>query len=349
LASLDGTRIYSNFGKLGARLSRRLATMLDLAPEQVVLTSSGTAALVGAILGTAGRARPERPLCLLPSYTFSATALAAELCGYRIHFVDIDQDSWVVDPAKLAAHPLLDQTGLVLAVLPYGLMRNLSAWDRFQTETGVPVLVDGAAAFEQVVAAPPVDVDLVLTLSFHATKAFATGEGGAVLCFNRDMAEGVYRAINFGMLGDRACRAPAINGKMSEYHAAVGLAELDGWDQKSGQFSSVIKFYRRVMEQRGLSRNLVTAPDVASCYVLFQVDSAEESEALRGELDRRGIEHRLWYGGGLHLEPYFTGAEKDDLATTESLASRVIGLPMAPDLREGDMVRIAEAAAAILA
>jgi dTDP-4-amino-4,6-dideoxygalactose transaminase len=103
------------------------------------------------------------------------------------------------------------------------------------------------------------------------------------------------------------------------------------------------------MEQRGLSRNLVTAPDVASCYVLFQVDSAEESEALRGELDRRGIEHRLWYGGGLHLEPYFTGAEKDDLATTESLASRVIGLPMAPDLREADMVRIAEAAAAILA
>jgi dTDP-4-amino-4,6-dideoxygalactose transaminase len=83
LRRIDLTRIYSNHGPLGSELAERLASMLQLPEGGIVCAGSGTAALAGAVLATAGRGTPARPLALLPAFTFVATAAAVEHCDRR--------------------------------------------------------------------------------------------------------------------------------------------------------------------------------------------------------------------------------------------------------------------------
>lgn len=347
LETLDRTRWYSNHGALVRTLESRLAERFGLAPRQVVSASSGTAAIVGAILGSAGRADPAKPRCLCPAYTFVGTASAIEQCGYRTHLVDVDADEWSLDPDRLLGHELLSEAGLVVVVAPYGRMPSQQRWAAFTQRTGIPVVIDAAAGFEATLDDPRVTLGPIpVALSFHASKSFSTGEGGAVLCSDGDRSDEIARALNFGFFGERVSRGASINGKMSEYHAAVGLAELDGWDAKRRSFAHVAATYAREAERHGIADRIVIAPAVASCYVLFVALDAVEAAAVRTALDGARIEHRLWYGGGLHREPAFsTALRDDDLGRTERIAAVIIGLPTAPDLTESSVALIVGTAA----
>src|SRR5260370_12120788 len=117
LHRIDSSRIYSNNGPLATELERRLAAYFDLLPGGgVVSAASGTAALIGAILTTVGAATAQRPLALIPAYTFVATASAVERCGYRPYLVDIDSKSWMIEPDRLRNLPICNQVGLVVPV-----------------------------------------------------------------------------------------------------------------------------------------------------------------------------------------------------------------------------------------
>jgi dTDP-4-amino-4,6-dideoxygalactose transaminase len=346
LEALDKTRWYSSNGALVRLFGRRLSELLGSAELIVYPAASGTAALVGAILAAAGRASPARPLCLCPAYTFAATASAIEQCGYKLHFVDVDEADWMADPERLARHPLLDQVGLIVPVVPYGRAVPHEAWRRFRTATGVPVAIDAAAGLEAMAADPAGTLGpLPAVLSFQATKAFATGEGGAVVCADRDMLERAAQALNFGMTGARRADTAGINGKMSEYHAAVGLAELDGWAEKRAAFARVVSAYRKEAERRGIRSQVITAPNIASCYVLYAAADADEAMRVTAALDEAGVEHRLWYGLGVHRESYYAAMSRDELTLVAWLAPRLIGLPSAPDLSPSAIARIVSALA----
>src|SRR5262249_20683819 len=120
LRRIDLARIYSNHGPLNSELELRLAGMLQLPAGGLVCASSGTTAVTGGILATAGRATPQRPLALLPAFTFVATAAAVEQCGYLAYLADVDAETWMIDPQPLAHHPHLDRIGLVVPVAPFG-------------------------------------------------------------------------------------------------------------------------------------------------------------------------------------------------------------------------------------
>src|SRR5438445_9304826 len=99
LERIDASRIYSNFGPLVLELESRLAQRLSLPAGGVTSAANGTAALSAAILATAGRATVARPLALMPSFTFVATAVAAEQCGFRPYLLDIDPENLLLDAA----------------------------------------------------------------------------------------------------------------------------------------------------------------------------------------------------------------------------------------------------------
>ncbi len=346
LRRIDAARIYTNWGPLATEFERRLATHFDLPEHSVVSASSGTAAIVGAVLAAAGRATPARPLAIVPAMTFVATAIAVEQCGYRPYFVDVDATSWLLDPERVGQHALLDQVGLVVPVAAFGKPVFLEACQSFQQRTGIPVVVDGGASFEAVSDAPNRYLGAIpVALSFHATKSFSTGEGGCIITTDNRFATNATRALNFGFHGTRNSTAPSTNGKMSEYHAAVGLAELDNWPQKCRMFADVAKRYRRQFEAAQLSDQFIGAPTVAGCYALFRAANARESDSLQEGLSASDIEHRLWYGHGLGQQRYFQEAPRDQLVTTESIARLLIGLPMATDLSDDDVGRIVHALA----
>ncbi len=338
LHEIDARRRYANRGALVRRLERRLGALFGRGPDAVRSASSGTAVLELAVLVHAGQAEADRPLALMPAFTFAATALAAERCGYRPHFVDVDPEAWVLDPRHVARHPLVGQAGVVISVAPYGLLPDMRALEALQDRTGVPVVVDGAAAFEALLEGPEaVSSRVPIAVSFHATKAFSTGEGGAVL-WDEPAGQGrVVQAANFGFLRSRAARVRGTNAKMSEYHAAVGLAMLDGLADRRAAWARAVAFWRGLAQRQGLDARLHLAPRLISVYALLEAEGAAAARRLEDHLRARRVETRRWYEGGLHRQPHFRRLGRDPLPVTEGLSERLLGLPMAHDLAAEDV------------
>jgi dTDP-4-amino-4,6-dideoxygalactose transaminase len=346
LRRIDASRLYSNHGPLSTELGTRLAHHLMLPPRGVTCANSGTAALTGAILATAGRAAEPRTMALLPAFTFVASAFAAEACGYRPYLVDIDPGTWLLNPERLLDHPQLAEAGLVMPVATFGRTIPQAPWVRFRSLTGIPVVIDGAASFDGIARKPSDSLGAIpVALSFHATKAFGAGEGGGVASTDCGLIRDVVRALNFGFYGERNAETAGINGKMSEYHAAVGLAELDGWHEKQRALQSVIDDYRACMGEAGVAERFIGAPDVGLTYALFRCTDPEEADQVQASLLRHRVGVRLWYSTGLHRQSHFAASSRDNLTVTEAVAPCLLGLPMAPDLAPRQIVRVVQALA----
>jgi len=340
LRRIDETRIYANHGPLESALEARLSRRFDLPAGCVTLSSSGAMALTGAILGHAGRASAGRPVCLTPAFGFVASAAAAALCGYEVRFVDIDPESWAMDPTALLARPDLKQVGLILPVAPYGRRIDLANWALVQKHTGIPVVIDAAASTDTLVlpradqAAPPV------CLSLHATKSLGAGEGGAILCADADLIRECRAALNHGFMGSRESLRPNTNGKMSEYHAAVGLAAMDALEAGFEEFDFVAASYRKALAEGSKGVSVHLAPEISRTYCLAEFPDAAAMKRTRKRMLERGVETRSWYGPGLHNEPAFRDYPRDNLQNTEDLAGRLLGLPMHRDLTPCEVSQI---------
>jgi dTDP-4-amino-4,6-dideoxygalactose transaminase len=333
LRIIDANRHYANRGELVCRLEHRLREIIAGPGCAVLTAASGTAALQAAILAQSGRATPSRPVALIAGCTFVATAMAAEACGYAPVFVDVDPVTWAIDPDALRHHPSLGEAGIVLAVAPYGRPHDHAAWQHFTAATGVPVVIDAAASFEALMRAPNALTGTVpVVLSFHATKSFATGEGGAVIWSDIAGLERCAQALNFGFLYSRESRAAGFNGKMSEYHAAVGLAGLDRLGETLAGYGAANAAFAAAAEAHGIGWDVIVGPAIASNYALFRAVSAEEARRICTGLVADGIEHRFWYGPGVHREPYFAPRSQAALPQAEALGDRLIGLPMFPGI-----------------
>jgi len=344
LKRIDATRTYTNWGPLVSELERRLADHFALPEPTVVTASSGTAALIGAILATAGRARPGRSLALVPGFTFVATAIAVQACGYEPYLVDVGADSWALDPIAVRDHPMLARAGVVVPVAAFGRPIEQEPWLELQRRTGVPIAVDGAGSFEALSGDPRRFIGAIpVALSFHATKTFATGEGGGVTTTDAPLARLVAKALNFGFEDSRDSRSASINGKMSEYHAAVGLAELDDWPAKRAALHHIAQLYRHQMTAAGLGARCIVAPSVASCYVLFRCREIREADAVKKSLTLHNIEFRLWYSGGIHSHRQFRDVAGAPLPVTDALSPLIIGLPVAPDMSDALVARVVRA------
>ncbi len=350
LEKIDANRWYTNRGELVNLLEARLGQRLGGGTANVISAASGTAAIEAAILATAGPATPNRPLALLPAYTFVATACAVERCGYVPYLLDVEPDTWALAAGRFDGHPMLERAGVIVPVAPYGGAIAQAGWVQFEARTKVPVVIDAAAGFEALAADPQHCTGTIpVALSFQATKAFSCGEGGAVVWSDADGLLRVVRSLNFGILWRRESTSAGMNGKMSEYHAAVGLAALDEWDQTCRANRAAVEAYGRAAQAFGVRERLVLAPDIASNYALFDAGSPRAANDLVAALGAQKIESRHWYGQGLHQEAYWRNAQRDPLPHTDRIAPAVVGLPMFCDISPADIERTIEIASQVLA
>jgi len=332
LERLDQSRIYANIGPVCQELKERLGKHFDITEGGLALTASGSAALVGAILAAAGR-RTNRPIALCASYTFVATLSAIQCCGYDPHLADIDPNTWALDPDALRRHPRLHEVGLLAVTAPYGRLPDLDAWARFRRDTGIPVVIDAAASFDVLERLPrAIPPDLPVVLSFHATKAFGCGEGGAVICTDPDLFLRVIRATNNGFFGARHVIGDNINGKMSEYHGCVAMAALDYWGATLWDYKQTAKAYHHAANANGIDAMLRVGGDTSYAYALLHTSTEAQAIFVRDQLAAKGIDSRFWYGRGLHRETGFGPFDCDPMPVTDSLSHRLLGLPFYADL-----------------
>lgn len=336
LQRIDGARWYSNFGPLLNELEGRLADRFRPS-TRIVTVANGTQALA---LTLAAMDLPAGGLVAVPAWTFVATAHAVMQAGLVPWFVDVDEETWSLDPAAIAAR-LASAPQPIVAVIPvspFGRPLDLAAWRAFRDETGVPVLIDAAAGFDTAD-----DARLPLVVSLHATKVAGAGEGGFLATEDNALADRVRALSTFGFRGSRDSLIPATNAKLSEYTAAVGLASLDSWPADRLRFLRAAQMLRigltglpDVQFQPGWGSEWITSV----CCVTLPEGAAD---AVERSLAADGVDTRRWWGLGCHTSPAFADLPRDVLDVTARLGRRVIGLPFSIDLSAEEVGQIATA------
>jgi dTDP-4-amino-4,6-dideoxygalactose transaminase len=334
-------RWFSNGGPCWRLLQERLA---DRTGAYCTPVANGTLGLMVALTAALGGPNGAGGEAVMPSFTFVATAQAAIWCGLRLRLHDVDAGHWHLAPERLEeALQEGRKPGAAIAVSSFGTpppAEVRTRWERACRKAGVPLVVDSAAGFGAVAEdGVPIgaqgDVEIV---SFHATKPFAIGEGGAVFTRDRELHERVELAVNFGFRPDHSVAlAHGLNAKMSELHAAAALAMLDRLDDVLAARRRAAAAIRDgagggVQWQTGCERSTWQFVPVALA------DGERRSAVL--EACRGAVETRSYYEPLDRLLPPGSVDAGDDLATTGALSARTLSLPMANDLGAEEIAAI---------
>lgn len=355
LRRIDSSRWYSNFGPLVRELETRLTESFiqsNRAPLHVATVSNAT---VGLELALMACQLPPMSNVLIPALTFVASATAIERAGHLPIVSDIDPDNWLLTPDiawQVCQHTKIDA---VMPVATFGVPVDAAAWSAFSQELGIPVIVDAAAAFgnQQDTA------NLVVVYSMHATKPLAAGEGGMVVCASPALIERVRRLSNFGInLGDLddvpfgMVAMSGTNAKMSEYHAAIGLASLDQWQGNSQRRVDLFKIYwQQLQKEVDTQKMAIQADSLDTVRATFciQFADADSCTKVKQGLQQAHIESRAWYCPLIHQHPAFDHcANPLGTPVAENLSTRLLGLPFYPSLQTADMERVCQTLGQIL-
>jgi perosamine synthetase len=337
------TNWVSSAGPFVDRFEREIAQHVGV--PHAVATVNGTAAIHVALL--AAGVGPDDEV-LVPAFTFVATANAVAYCGAHPIFLDSEETSWGLDPARLAefleseciveaGHVVNRRTGRVVrALLPvhlYGHPCDLDPLLALARRYPMAVVEDSAEALGARYRGRSVGVEgLAGCLSFNGNKIITTGAGGMVLTRDEATAARV-RRLTTQARGDAiefVHDEIGFNYRLSNLHAALGVAQLEQLDGFVEDKRATAAFYQQALSRVDGVRPFVEAAWARSTYwmasVLLDERRCPDMPALIRDLNAAGIQARpLWRP--LHLQPAFRGAEAGPVPVAERLHARGLSLP----------------------
>ena len=209
---IDFNQNYSNGGPLVRELESGYSTIFNVEPEKVIAVSNATIGITVATLVL------DPQTWVLPDFTFSATALGVLNANKDVILADVDKYSWTLQPPQSPS----DKNFGYLPVMPFGNNETLMNWKSIKN-----VIFDLAASVgDSNLKLDWLNEKQIAIFSLHATKISGCGEGGLVICGSPEIAQEIRSRINFGFSVGRKTESIGLNGKMSEYSAAVALASL---------------------------------------------------------------------------------------------------------------------------
>lgn len=329
LTGIWDRRQLTNNGLLVQKLEENLSSFLDNAC--VELTTNGTVALQLAIraLNLTGE------VITTPfSYVATTAAILWERC--QPVFVDIEPNTFCLDASKIAA-AITPRTQAILATHVYGYPCDVVAIEAIARHYKLKVIYDGAHAFgTRVHGRSLLTYGDLTACSFHATKLFHTGEGGALITPDPALAKAIWLLKSHGHVGDTYV-LPGTNGKTSELNAAMGLCLLPRVPQIIQARAALYRRYRTALAGLPL-RYPVMPAGIEYNYAYFPVICPDEATALhlQAALAAQGVGTRRYFFPSLNALPYHTGAP---CPVAENIAGRVLCLPFYADL-EAEQVQL---------
>lgn len=347
---------------LGAEEKRRVEEVLDsgmLAEGDVVhefesefadycgadvglATSNGTTALHAALVGL-GIGRGDR--VLTTPFSFIASANAVRLAGADVDFVDIDPQTYNLDPDALERR-LRDgeRVDAVVAVHLYGLPADVGRLRELADEYDFRLVEDAAQAHGARYEGRRVgSFGDVSCFSFYPTKNMTTGEGGMILTDDDSVAERARRFVDHGRTSGYEHESVGHNFRMTNVAAAIGRVQLD----RLSEFNAARRRNAAHLTDRLSDVPEVTTPVEPDGYehVYHQYTvRVPDRDALKEHLSNRGVGAAVYYPIPIHRQPAYEDVS-GSYPIAESCAEEVLSLPVHPELDESDLDRIAEATA----
>lgn len=331
----------TNNGYYHQELEKTLAEYLGV--KYISLFSNGTLALITALqtLRITGEV-------ITTPYSFVATTHSLWWNGIKPIFVDVNPETFNLDPNKIEA-AITPKTTAIMPVHVYGNPCDTKRIQEIADKYGLRVIYDAAHAFavrqngESVLNCGDLSI-----LSFHATKTYSTIEGGAIVSPDEKTKKRIDNLKNFGFVDEVTVVAPGINAKMNEVQAAYGLLGLKYVDAAIERRHQVAIRYREALKDVKGIRFMDDMPGVIHNYSYFPifVDESEygmKRDALYQKMkDKDVLGRRYFYPLISEFSTYkgLDSARIENLPIAHRAAEQVICLPMHHELSEEDTRRV---------
>lgn len=270
------------------------------------------------------------------SYVATTSSILWQRC--RPVFVDIERDNFTIDVNKIES-AITPKTRAIMPVHVFGYACDVTAIQDIADRHHLKVIYDGAHAFASKYKGKSLlDYGDVATLSFHATKLFHTVEGGAAIVRDKQVSDKLEKQKRFGHNGDEHL-CLGINGKQSEFHAAMGLANFPYIDTIMKERKRVSDLYD--LKLAGCVKRPKVQKDLSYNWAYYPVVFKDEAELLKvfDALRAQDIFARRYFYPSLNTLPY---VERQSCPVSEDISSRIACLPLYPDLSDEEVIKISQ-------
>tara|TARA_R110002051_G_scaffold64139_2_gene116793 strand:+ start:40626 stop:41708 length:1083 start_codon:yes stop_codon:yes gene_type:complete len=322
----------TNQGPLANKLEMDLKEFLKV--EHLLYVTNGTIAIQLAI-----QALKLKGDIITTPFTYVATTSSIVWEGCTPVFVDIDENTLTIDPVKIE-EAITDKTVAILATHVYGYPCDVEAIQKIADKHRLKVIYDGAHTFGVTVNGKSIfDYGDVSTCSLHATKIYHSGEGGLVITKDEAVYKEIAHSRNFGHDGPEVYFNLGINGKNSEFHAALGLANLKHIEKIKKKYQLLTARYDKNFKDLNAQKpQVLFNTELNYAYYMVIFDSKEQLEKSIDVLKANEIYGRRYFYPSLaNCLPYL---EAKKFQKTDSIAERVFCFPLYYELstEEVDMI-----------
>lgn len=314
----------TNMGPLASELEMKLKEYLQV--NHLLYVTNGTVALQMAI-----KALEITGEIITTPFSFVATTSCIVWEGCTPIFVDIDKDSLNIDPLKIE-QAITDKTEAILATHVYGNPCDVVAIEKIAKKHNLKVIYDGAHAFGVDVNGKSIfEYGDISTCSLHATKLYHSIEGGLIITKNADVLRKLAYIRNFGISGFDTFAALGLNGKNSEFHAAMGLVNLNYIEEIHNKREQLTKRYDDKLKSLKAHRPLWFRESTENySYYPVVLESEDLLLRIKSLLDGNEIfTRRYFYPSLANSLPYLKSQE---FSITDDISKRVLCLPLYYDL-----------------
>lgn len=319
----------TNRGVLVKELEDKLKGYLGV--SNIIAMTNGTLPLQIAIkaLGLTGE-------IITTPFSYVATTSSIVWEGCTPVFVDIHPEYLTIDETKIEA-AITSRTSAILATHVFGNPCAVEEIDAIAKKHNLKVIYDGAHAFGVRYKGKSLfEYGDVSTCSFHATKLFHTGEGGALFFKDSEMFNTYFYHHNFGHKGKEDFQGLGINAKMSELQAAMGLAVLQHMEEIMAHRKNAVSYYFENL-QDFKTLKLRSATNWNQSYFPIILQNEEELRSIVKRLVKSNVIPRRYFYPSLQSLPYL---RTQQMFISDSISKRILCLPLSHDITidEQDMV-----------
>jgi dTDP-4-amino-4,6-dideoxygalactose transaminase len=320
----------TNNGPLVNELELKLKDYLQV--SNFLYLSNGTIALQIAI-----KALELKGEIITTPFSYVATTSSIVWEGCTPVYVDIDPETLNIDPAKVKA-AITPKTSAILATHCFGNPCDIEALEKIASENNLQLIFDAAHCFATQYKGKSVfEYGTISTSSFHSTKLFHTVEGGGVFTKDDELNRRMSFMRNFGHNGPEVFSGVGINGKNSEFHAAMGLTNLKYIEAIIKKRKAQTIYYQDVLAPLRVKFIRLTDPEGFN-YAYFPVIFESEATTLRmkKELEHREIFPRRYFYPSLSSLEYVSG----QTPISDDISARILCLPLYHELtrEEQDLI-----------
>jgi dTDP-4-amino-4,6-dideoxygalactose transaminase len=325
----------TNRGELVKELEQKLTDYLGLEKSNILCMNNGTIPLQIALklLGKGGE------IITTPfSYVATTAAIVWENCTPV--FVDIHSEYLTIDESKIEA-AITDKTTCILATHVFGNPCNIEAIEAIASKYGLKVIYDAAHCFGVKYKGKCIfEYGDISTCSFHATKLFHTGEGGALFAKDSDLFHKCFYSHNFGHNGPLDFYGLGLNGKISELQAAMGLSVLPHMYTILEARAAMVALYDQLLDFSNVQK-LTLRDNSQWNYSYYPILFKEEVILLKVQqaLNESQIFPRRYFYPSLNKLKYLDNCQ---MLNSESIALRILCLPLFSGLEYRSVEKIVE-------